>query len=384
MRTGGVTIAATVLFGLLSGCTPYGSAPLWPGSKYTEADRTKAMLRALDFIDRSASVPGNFQAQASDYVYCFYSIAATARDPELRAAAARLAPVYAHKWAKMRATIPPGTDYNELADLLAGWVSAALAGEDDANIKPQLRAAIAKYGPVEYLLFDPTKEPPPSDLPAPCRYDHAESPRGAKVCQKCGRPLVMRSKYEVWLDALITSYSGDRYGIPMGASYRDVVQWLPAMRPYPKPSEVSQGEFLDVLYALTHVIYTLNDYGKYQLPRDLMPQEFAYLKQNLGQAIALHDPETMGEFLDTLRSFGLDNSDEVIRTGVTYLLDTQRSDGTWSAPREKDPYTLYHSAWTAIDGLKECRWQGEGLSFPELRPLLEKMRYATSVTPLPH
>ena len=88
--------------------------------------------------------------------------------------------------------------------------------------------------------------------------------------------------------------------------------------------------------------------ASYLLPRDLLPQEFAYLKENLGEAIALHDPETMGEFLDTLKSFGLNRSDEVIRTGITYLLDTQRPDGTWSAPEEKDPYTLYHSAWTAL------------------------------------
>ena len=118
----------------------------------------------------------------------------------------------------------------------------------------------------------------------------------------------------------------------------------------------------------------MNDYGKYLLPRDLLPQEFTYLKENLGEAIALHDPETMGEFLDTLKSFGLDESDEVIRTGITYLLDTQRADGTWGDPEQKDPYTLYHSAWTAIDGLKDSAWQGKGLSFPELRQLLDSMR----------
>jgi len=176
------------------------------------------------------------------------------------------------------------------------------------------------------------------------------------------------------MDALIATYTGDRYGIHLGAEYRDVLKWMPDMRPYLKRSETTQRNFLDTLYSLTHVVYTLNDYGTYLLPRDLLPQEFAYLKENLGEAIALHDPETMGEFLDTLKSFGLDGSDEVIRTGVTYLLDTQRADGTWSGPGDKDVYTLYHSAWTAIDGLKDCRWQGEGLSFPQVRPLLDSMR----------
>src|ERR1035441_4752485 len=74
-----------------------GSEPLWPGSKYNEADRLHAMLKALDYIRKSADDPLNFDAYASDFVYCFYSIAKTARDPELRAAAARLAPRYARK-----------------------------------------------------------------------------------------------------------------------------------------------------------------------------------------------------------------------------------------------------------------------------------------------
>ena len=72
------------------------------------------------------------------------------------------------------------------------------------------------------------------------------------------------------------------------------------MRPYLKLNQTTQGNFLDTVFALTHVVYTLNDYGKHLLPRDLLPQEFSYLKDNLGEAIALHNPETMGEVSSTL------------------------------------------------------------------------------------
>ena len=333
------------------------------------------MLRALDYIARSAKVPANFAAQPSDYLYCFYSIATTASEPELRAAAAPLAKEYAKKWAADYGTVPEHGSPDDIAELAFGWLPASLLGESDAAIKPQIRRAAARFSAFNLLLFDPTKGPPPSDVPAPCAYDASQNPPGAKVCRKCGRPLHMRNRYDIWMDALITTYSGDRYGITLGGSYHDVLQWMPAMRPYLKRSQTTQDDFMRTIYALTHVVYTLNDYGKYLLPRDLLPQEFSYLKQNLGEAIALHDPETMGEFLDTLKSFGLNRSDEVIRTGITYLLDTQRADGTWSPPTEKDTYTLYHSAWTAIDGLKDCQWQGEGISFPELKPLLETMRH---------
>jgi hypothetical protein len=332
------------------------------------------MLRALDYIERSARAPKQFSRWGSDYLYCFYSLAVTARDPELRAAAARLASEFAKRWANMEATVPPNAGSADIAFMVFGWLPAELLGESDARIKPDLIRAAARFKAVDFLLFDPAKEPPPSDIPEDCDYDATHNPRGATVCKRCGRRLIMKTKYEVWMDALINTYSGDRYNVQLGAPYRDVLQWMPAMRPYLKRSEITQDNFIDTLYALTHVVYTLNDYDQHPLPHDLLPQEFAYLKENLGEAIALHDPETMGEFLDALRSFGLNESDEVMRTGITYLLDTQRVDGTWSDPKEKDPYTLYHSAWTAIDGLKDCLQKPEALSFPELRPMLDRMR----------
>jgi hypothetical protein len=360
---------------ILAGCSSNASKPLWPGSKFTESDRTNAMLRALAYIQKSADDSKNLASQA-DYLYCFYSIADTARDPQLRAAAARIAPKYAKMWAKNHATVSANAGPNTVAGLIFGWLPAALLGEDDSRIKPDLQRASDRYKAVDFIGFDPAREPPPSDIPEPCEFDSTRNPRGSTVCTKCGRPLHMQNKYAVWLDALIDSFSGDRYGVRMGASFRDVIKWMPAMRPYPDPRTVSQGEFLDVLYALTHVVYTLNDYGHYLIPRDLLPEEFAYLRANLPQAIALHDPETMGEFLDALKGFGLDESDPVIQTGVTYLLENQRADGTWGPANETDYYVLYHAAWTAIDGLKDCRWQGERLSFPELQPLLENMRHA--------
>ena len=242
--------AVTPALVLLAGCGPQGRiapglVPLWPGSKYTEADRARAMLRALDYIDQSARVPRNFAAQASDYTYCFYSIATTARNPELRAAAARLAPVYAERWADTASTIPGNATSDDIADMIFGWLPASLLGESDARIKPELARAAARFTAIDFLLFDPTKEPPPSDIPEDCNYDSVGNPRGSTVCKKCGRPLRMRSKYSVWLDALIATYTGDRYGIHLGASYRDVLQWMPTMRPYLKPNQTSYGNFKD-------------------------------------------------------------------------------------------------------------------------------------------
>jgi squalene cyclase len=91
------------------------------------------------------------------------------------------------------------------------------------------------------------------------------------------------------------------------------------------------------------------------------------LKASLKDAIAIKDPDMLGEFMDTLRSFGLTEDDPLIQTGMEYLLSHQNRDGSWGDKRLR-----YHATWTAMDGLSEYAWSDEGLSFPELRPLLEK------------
>ena len=188
-------VACTLAALVLASCNSHAaSQPLWPGSKYTEADRSNAMLHALAYIERSAAA--HFHSQASDYLYCFYSIAATARNPELKAEAARIAPVYAKKWADSYSKVPVDGTPDDIADLVFGWLPASLLGQDDTRIKPELRRAVARFNSVDFLQFDATTEPPPSDIPAPCRRDSATHPRGAKLCRKCGRPLEMRNRYE--------------------------------------------------------------------------------------------------------------------------------------------------------------------------------------------
>jgi hypothetical protein len=79
-----------------------------------------------------------------------------------------------------------------------------------------------------------------------------------------------------------------------------------------------------------------------------------------------------GEILDALKAFKLGDDDPLIRGGMDYLLSRQNADGSWGDPREKDIYLRYHPTWNAIAGLSEYAWAGEGLSFPEVRPLLEE------------
>jgi hypothetical protein len=164
---------------------------------------------------------------------------------------------------------------------------------------------------------------------------------------------------------MITTYTGDRYGVRLGAGFADVTQWLPRLRPYPAFKE-ADAEFYSVAYAITHVIYTFNDYSSSRLQPEWLSGEFAFLKSHLPLNIAADDAETMGEFLDTLKSFGLTEDDPLIRSGIEFVLSRQNADGSWGDPNEPEIYPRYHSTWTAINGLMDYAWpRGVGVSFPE-------------------
>jgi len=89
------------------------------------------------------------------------------------------------------------------------------------------------------------------------------------------------------------------------------------------------------------------------------------LRENLERSITDNDPETTGEFVDTLKSFGLTGQDPLIGKGVEFIMRTQHADGSWGDRSDNDPYVAYHSTWTAINGLMDYAWAGEGVSFPE-------------------
>jgi hypothetical protein len=79
-----------------------------------------------------------------------------------------------------------------------------------------------------------------------------------------------------------------------------------------------------------------------------------------------------GEFLDSLKAFGLSDEHPLIRKGTRYVLSQQNADGGWGDVGSEDPYMRYHPAFTAINGLRDIAWRSTRLSFPKLKRLLER------------
>ena len=179
-----------------------------------------------------------------------------------------------------------------------------------------------------FLVRSDDGNPPPTDVPEDCECGVANY-RGETKCGSCGESLDTRSRYEVWLVALIRSYLGERYGVKLGAKYSDVLKWLPHMRPYPTVDDASAADFGWSIYAITHIVYTLNDYNSYQLNRRWLPDEYQALSSSLDAFISMDDPETVGEILDCRTSFKVNNSNPLIQRGARYLLDRQNPDGSW-------------------------------------------------------
>ena len=354
VAAGVVALTATWL---VATSAPRDEKPLWPGARYTVEARDRAIHRGMVFIyERVARNPTHFAEWGHDLLSAFDNIAATSLDPQLRRLAWTMGHERAREWRRRHPRVPDGADINTITELIFGNDAAEHLGSRDAAFRAALSPAASRFTVYDYLLFDPTKEPPPSDLPFECPKCGEQNQRGATVCRLDGTVLKMRNRYDIFQDALIATYTGDRTGIVMGAHYRDVLHWLPALRPYPDLASSDSHTYYAGVYTATHVIYTYNSYSQYRVSRDCFPQEFAHLQVNLKQAVADRDPETMGEYLDSLRAFGLDFNHDLIRAGFEYLLSVQNPDGSWGDIHDPDVYGRYHPTWTSIDGLRDYRW----------------------------
>lgn len=337
------------------------------------AERKRAIERGLRLIYELSRDAEIFTEYGSDLLSCFYFTSATSKDPELCRMARRMGLERARRWRSDFTTLPEDADVSTLLFFMHGTLSAEGFGFADESLKEEIRRAASCFNAYDFLSFDPAEEPPPQDVPDVCECGYWNE-RGRKMCVRCRKRLVMASRYRVWYEGLMMTYTAAHLGVSLGASYREVLKWLPALHPYRGREMDENDDFYDSVYAVTHIVYTLNDYSVYRLSPFWLPQEFEFLKASVDDAIAMEDPEMLGEITDSLQAFGLKETHPLIVKGIDYLLSSQNADGSWGwASAEDDIYAYYHSTWTAIDGLRQYPQRPLGLSFPELKPLLKKL-----------
>jgi hypothetical protein len=329
------------------------------------AGSEKSIKRGLDFIYRVAATDDGFESYGSLLICCFALVGATSRNSSLRQLARSRAEKLAQRWGAAHSLVPADAGPDLVFDFVLVRYALSRLGLRDVALNTQLRSAAKRFSAQDFLGFNPVIEPPPNDLPYACDCG-LENQRGRTFCRQCRRRLQIQSRYRVWMRALASTYVSERCGILLGASYPDVLQWLPALRPYPVDAGADVDLLRDAIYAVTHIVYTLNDYGTYRISPRWLPEELAFLQANVASACERKDPEVLGELLDSLKAFGLRHNHPLVIRGTRYLLAEQNEDGSWGDPDEENIRTRCHTTWTAIDGLRTYAWRGRR----SLRPLV--------------
>jgi hypothetical protein len=333
--------------------------------------RETSIKRGLDFINRIASKPEGFDNYGSLLICCFALMGATSRDAGLRQLARSRAQKLAQRWSRLHPVVLPDATSDLVLDFVLVRYALSRLGLRDVALNAQIRTSAKRFSAKDLLGFNPVSEPPANDLPYPCDCG-LKNQRGRTFCNQCRRRLEIQSRYRVWMRALASTYIGGRCGVPFGAGYLDVLKWLPEMRPYPVSADENVESLRDAIYAVTHIVYTLNDYGTYRVSPRLLRREFAFVKANVTSACERKDPEVLGELLDSLKAFGLRGNHPLIIRGTKYLLAEQNEDGSWGDPDEENIRTRCHTTWTAIDGLRTYAWRGERLTRPEVKSILKR------------
>ena len=289
--------------------------------------RLRAARRGLQLLRRLADRKSTFAKYSGHFLLAFYFIATTSRDAALRRTALiagrNRARYWKQQWYRKRRRLGAAA----VVDEICASYAAEQLGISHPRIRRDLESAAARYSPQELLGFDP---------------------RSGRI------PRNARRRYEVWYCALINIYFCERWGLRLPAGYSDVMKLLPSLLPYPGPRS---RHYRDAIYTVSHIVYTLNDYNRSQLPARLMRRERVFLKASMSWAISHGEADTVGEIVDSLAGCGLADTDPLLTKGRAFILEQQRADGGWGDL--DDDYGRFHSVWTCIDGLRDYAWPGK-------------------------
>ena len=335
--------------------------------------RAQAIDRGMGFLERLAGRQAGLEMFGSGLLYCCSFMSATARDPVLRRRARALSLESFRVWQGHRREGIYDGSAESLASAVQCYDAASRLGLRFPRIQQQLRAVARQHAPEDFFWFDPRREAPPANVPETCACG-AGNQRGARHCAQCEQPLERVPAMRIWYTCFTSAYCGERFGVPLGVRYAEALQWLPQMRRYCGPRH-GVVPFHDSVYAITHIVYTLNDYGRLLLSPHWLPQEYNFLAQHWMTPIENNDPDMAGEFIDSLRAFGLTTAEPAIRYAMEYLIESQNPDGSWGAREGHIDYRRFHATWAALDGLRDFNWTQQGLSFPRLLPRL--LRWAS-------
>jgi hypothetical protein len=314
----------------------------------------RALARMLHFTkeDRVARVVGH------ELLFALENTARTASGPRMAMAISKAGSGLAERWHQLITK-----DYYEsivsdpdrLMETVHGLYSARFFG---IKCAATLRDAAARFGGLGFqglLGFDPSRCPPPLKLPTVCKCGTSNG-RRRRRCRNCGKPLDFDSAFRLWQHALVITHLGKALGGTFGASFESVVRWRELMMQRYFDRSQTFGSDTERLYAVTHLVYTLADYGCFSLPSQPLLAEVDLLEESLAVSLEREDVEGVGESLECLRILQSGRSG-LMRKGTTFLIEAQNCDGSWGRTTGAW-YDRLHRTWVAFDALRD--WSRPG------------------------
>ncbi|KAJ8601448.1 hypothetical protein CTAYLR_005948 [Chrysophaeum taylorii] len=351
--------------------------------------RRKAVLKALDAIFSLAADRENFASFGNDIIQCFYDIACVTTDP-VRGRALMYVEQLAQRWRHSilsRGWRTPGTTPTpqKIVDTITGLYCMERVGVSSARLKADVCEVVASLSPsppqpvendVPCEPLSAVGAPPPKRDAEDARYGPADylgwDPLAGGPPEACEDVLSgeVTSKFRSMCNALIYTFYAERVGVDVGCGYADVLRWLDGMRPYKGPFDMDEWEdYVDQCYLVTHVVFTLNNWGELALEPELLPHEYSFVREHLSVAIRQRDVHLVGEYVECLRCFGATDADPLVQLGIAFLLGTQGSEtDRWD--EAEDAYTSYHATMVAAQALLAHNFRGFGPGLASALPVL--------------
>jgi len=270
-----------------------------------------AALKGMRWLERSSRQPEGF---TSDEPRCFLVVSRSASDPRLTDYANRVHRRLIKSFKVDLKRLRKLTHPFDFIDYLSLCIQSEDAGFSHGN-RQQIEKAVLKQGEAFFWNLFPTKL-------------HA---------MNC--------------IALINYYHFKRLRLPMRRTMEEVINAcrkaaLDGSRP------LSEDEFEQQLYFITHWAYALSDYGCVPLSPRRHVKLYRFICSVLPAALEYGNLETLSEVVACLKIFGHKNRDENLRPALQTILRRQNPDGSWGSIHRG---TDRHATCVAVLALYEYR-----------------------------
>ena len=247
----------------------------WQGC-WRAVARRNAVTKGIDRVFAMAQDDEFFELFGNDVIQCFYDVATVTVDP-VRRRALKYVEQLAHRW--KQTVLQKGWKRDrhptpqEVIEAVIGMYCLERLG-----IYHKLKAEVIAFLSVpkgeggfdvtDYLKWDPTAldcHGPPDDV----RDDSG----GA------GAPPL--SPQRALSNALIYTFFANRVGVELGAPYEAFFEHVAALRPYRGPAAIGEQPYLDQCYLITHIVFTLTNWGELRIDPELLPHEYFFVREHL-------------------------------------------------------------------------------------------------------